>query len=215
MEICRKLDSIRASGFPDADGATTTGGEAVADASDVSGPPHPRPRSEPLPESIPGLASASGKERRPGTAASGSGTDASGPFLRGEPRGRADDATAGTAPETESVADDGLEREEGAGANSSSGIVGPSPKGQPKHTSSGSGSGEEGSALEAGGGVFEAAPVRSGSELDNTDGSIAEESGVPSVVVASTARNRDQKASSTRREKVRLLRYRAGGVYPP
>ncbi|CAN0360223.1 unnamed protein product, partial [Ectocarpus sp. 12 AP-2014] len=75
MEICRKLDSIRASGFPDPAGAALAGGATTAgatwssgDASSLSGEPALRPRSEPLPECI---AATTGNERRPGTAATG------------------------------------------------------------------------------------------------------------------------------------------------
>ncbi|CAM9417387.1 unnamed protein product [Ectocarpus fasciculatus] len=75
MEICRKLDSIRASGFPDPVGAALTGGATTTgatwssgDASSLSGEPALRPRSEPLPECI--LATTV-HEGRPGTAATG------------------------------------------------------------------------------------------------------------------------------------------------
>lgn len=211
MEICRKLDSIRSSGFPDADGASLTGGAAGTgptsgdDDVNVSGPPPPRPRSEPLPESIPALTSFSGEERRPGTAASGRRTDAAVSLLGGGSRGEAGDAGVGTVPETETIGNDELEREEGGGSRSSSGSVGPSPKGRPKHTSSGSGSGEEGQANEPGANVSdEGTPAGDGPESDNIDVIVAQDVGVPSVVPTKTARNRDQKASSIRREKVRF-----------
>lgn len=209
-EVCRKLDSVRASGFPDADGAATTGGGG-GDGGAMSGPgppPLPRPRSEPLPESIPVLATLLGTERRPGTAASGRGTDAAGPSLRGGPRGGADDATVGTAPEAESTVNDGLGWEEGGGAHSS---VKPSPKGRPKHASSRSGSSEEGSALESGANAPGGTPFGAGPESDNIDGIVPEAIGVPSVVAATAARSRDQKVSSTRRDKVRFVSMKTGG----
>eukprot|EP00752_Nemacystus_decipiens_P009308 g8318.t2 len=159
MEICRKLDSIRASGFPDADGAITNGGVAGAgagaapdgDTANVSGVAPPRPSSEPLPESVPALASFSGKERRPGTGTSGTGTDAAGSLLLGDQREPGGDAALGAAPEAESrVAGDGLDEEEGGCILSSCGSARPSPKERPKCTSGGSGSSVEGPALESG-----------------------------------------------------------------
>lgn len=214
MEICRKLDSIRASGFPDADGATATGGVAGAGATssgdaNVSGPPPPRPSSEPLPESVPALAGLSGEERRPGTAASGRGTGAAGSILPGEPREEVGDAAVGSARETERRSSSGLEGGEAGGAGSRGGSVEPVPKGLPKHTSNGSGSSEEGSALESGAEVSDV-PIGAGPESDDIDGLVAEEVAVPSVLAAKTARNRDQKASSTRRDKVCFLVVRNG-----
>lgn len=216
MEICRKLDSIRASGFPDADGVTTTGGTAdAAVTSNASGPPPQRPGSEPLPEPIPALASLSGRERRPGTAASGRSADAVAPLLQAESREQAGDAAVDAATEKESgVANDGLEGIDGGGALSSSGgSAGPSPKERPKRVLSGSGGNKEGAALEPWAKVSGEGPsLGGGPESDNIDDLFAEEIGAPSVVAARTARSPDQKALSTRREKVRFLGYGSGGV---
>lgn len=63
MEICRKLDSIRNSGFPDG----TSGGATSTFSRDTSLDPL-RPSSEPLPDSIPAITS---EKERPGTAAAG------------------------------------------------------------------------------------------------------------------------------------------------
>lgn len=222
MEICRKLDSIRASGFPEADGAAISGGATEVGAfssssgdANVSGPAPPRPRSEPLPECIPALAGFSGKERRPGTAASGRGTEAAGPLLRDEPQEEVGGTAMGSAPETETIANGGLGGEGGGESRGCGGSAAPSPRGRPKNVPSGSGSGEEGLALEpgangsSGGGLVDAGP-----ESDNIDGLFAEETGVPSVVEAKSARSRDQKAPSTRREKASIFYVKgtAGGV---
>lgn len=63
METCRKLDSIRAAGFPEASSGASAGVTGAA-----MGDPPPRPSSEPLPH----FATELSEQERPGTAVSAS-----------------------------------------------------------------------------------------------------------------------------------------------
>lgn len=66
MEICRKLDSIRAAGFPEGTTAAPAGFAAAAPAAAPAGDSPARPSSEPLPELVTDIAG----QERPGTAIS-------------------------------------------------------------------------------------------------------------------------------------------------
>lgn len=225
MEICRKLDSIRTSGFPDAEGVATTGGVAAAggtgDAVDFSGPPPPRPRSEPLPESILAVETLSEEGRRPGTAASRSGSIAAAAAAaatgaaslpRGESHGGVGTGGTSTAGENGNKVDGALVGEEeggvrnnGSSSGSSSASSSP-PTDRPNHRSTASDIGAEELMLEAaeasGSGGGTAGIVDS--ESADVDHNTAEghHGGSAAAVVAQPVRTGAKKPSSMRRDKV-------------
>ncbi|CAM9757468.1 unnamed protein product, partial [Ectocarpus sp. 8 AP-2014] len=199
MEICRKLDSIRASGFPDPAGAALAGGATTAgatwssgDVSSLSGEPALRPRSEPLPECI---AATTGNERRPGTAATGRETGAATMAADNSPPG----------PPGEAVDPDGNTTHEGRDAVvmerdprrdddlEGSQIVRPNENAESSGTSLG-----ESTPTRSGGEVSTSAGPKSEKDVDVTaEGD--EEAGL--VGATRTARSGNEKASPVRLEK--------------
>lgn len=214
MEICRKLDSIRTSGFPDAGEVATAAAGGTGEAVDLSGPPPPRPRSEPLPESILAVASMSGEERRPGTAVSRRGSIAAAAAAAAAPtRGQ---SHGGVGNGGTSAAGENGNKVDGAPVGEERGVVrsnnissaSPSPTGRPNHCLTASDIGVEGLTLEAaeangsGGGITDNVEL----EAANVDRNTTEGHGAPAPVVAQKVRTGAKKPSSVRREKVGFLR---------
>lgn len=203
MEICRKLDSIRASGFPDpagaalAVGATTAGATwSSEDASSLSGEPALRPRSEPLPVHIPATA---GNKGRPGTAATG--RDAAAATMAADssrpgPPGEGVDPGGNTTHEgRDAVVMEGDTRRDNDLGGSQ--IVQPN-----ENFESGGTSLEESTPTRSGGEVSTSAGPRPEKDVDITaDGK--EEAVL--VGATRTARSGNEKASPVRLEKVTML----------
>lgn len=203
MEICRKLDSIRASGFADPAGAALAGGATTAgatwssgDASSLSGEPALRPRSEPLPECIPAT---TGNERRPDTGVTG--RDAGAATMAADnchpgPPGEAVDPDGNTTHEgRDAVVMERDTRRDGDLEGSQ--IVRPNENAESSGTSLG-----ESTPKRSGGEVSTSAGQKPEKDVDiNAEGN--EETGL--VGATRTSRSGNEKASPVRLEKVTML----------
>lgn len=199
MEICRKLDSIRNSGFPDGtcDIAGTFSRDTYLDPL--------RPSSEPLPDSIPATTS---EKERPGTAAAGVNVS----------RAAADDAAkrlptrSSSSPGGEQCDTDGVEGGEGGGSGSPRAAAASMESSRQSHSGAGAGAGgRDGVSLmvdpvtATAGGVDDgggSVKKKHGASDRGGSGMFGESDGEPAVV--QTARRGDKKATllHTRREKV-------------